>query len=162
MVASTSSAGSISAPAATTVSSVAPSERRTDERMVRPMVSPVTRDDDYLTLFARWRLGVLVVAANRLGAINHTLLTVRAIRAAGLELRGVVLNEVDPAPPDVARATNLEALRELLDGTPVVPLSWLAASGDDAGVERAATQSALATLLDARPHTEPMEVGDPR
>lgn len=123
---------------------------------------PVTRDDDYLALFARWRLGVLVVAANRLGAINHTLLTVRAIRAAGLELRGVVLNEVDPAPPDVARATNLEALRELLDGTPVVPLPWLAAPGDDAGVARVATRSALATLLDARPHTEPMEVGDPR
>ncbi len=35
---------------------------------------------------------VLIVAANRLGVLNHTLLTVQAIRAAGLPIAGVVLN----------------------------------------------------------------------
>ena len=40
------------------------------------------------------RLGhpVVVVAANRLGMLNHTLLTVEAIRESGLVLAGVVIN----------------------------------------------------------------------
>ena len=37
-------------------------------------------------------LPVIVVAANRLGMLNHTLLTLEAIRGAGLPLAGIVVN----------------------------------------------------------------------
>ena len=57
-------------------------------------------------------LPVLVVAANWLGAINHTLLTVNAVRAAGLECLGVVLNHLQ-AERDVAVTTNRVILDEL-------------------------------------------------
>ena len=69
---------------------------------------------DYLVRdFARdAALPVLVVAAPGLGTINHTLLTVEAVRAAGLEVLGVVLT---PWPPEPNRLelSNLEAIREL-------------------------------------------------
>jgi len=55
---------------------------------------------------------VLVVAANWLGTINHTLLTVKAIQAAGLECLGVVLNHLE-AERDVAATTNRMILDEL-------------------------------------------------
>lgn len=56
---------------------------------------------------------VLVVAANRLGVLNHTLLTVAAVQASGLEVVGVVLNNL--GGQDESQATNLEDLRRLLD-----------------------------------------------
>lgn len=54
---------------------------------------------------------ILVVAANWLGTINHTLLTVKAIQAAGLECLGVVLNHL-AAERDVAATTNRMMLEE--------------------------------------------------
>jgi len=41
-------------------------------------------------------LPVLLVAADRLGTIGHTLMTVDAIKRRGLTLAGVVLNRLDP------------------------------------------------------------------
>jgi dethiobiotin synthetase len=67
---------------------------------------------------------VLVVAADRLGVLNHTLLTVEAIRARGLPVAGVVL--VAQASPDDAAAYNLQDLRALLSDVAVRPMPWLA------------------------------------
>lgn len=59
---------------------------------------------------------VLVVAANRLGVLNHTLLTVDAVRHSGLQVAGVVLNDLlADAGQDISRASNLADLRALLD-----------------------------------------------
>jgi len=81
---------------------------------------------------------VLIVAGNRLGVLNHTLLTAAAVRAAGLPLAGVVLNDGPRAAPGEAaedwggddqapaRARNLDDLRLLLDA-PVVRFPRLAA-----------------------------------
>ncbi|GJG87172.1 hypothetical protein tb265_23530 [Gemmatimonadetes bacterium T265] len=80
---------------------------------------------DLATLAARWALGVVVVAADRLGALNHTLLTVREAERRGLAVRAVVLNACRPAPADVAERTNLAALRALLPHVPVVPFPFV-------------------------------------
>lgn len=56
----------------------------------------------------------LVVAANRLGVLNHTLLTVDAIRRDGLDVVGIALNASSPDTDD-SSASNLEDLRGLLD-----------------------------------------------
>ena len=86
---------------------------------------PVTRDFSMADLAAEFALPVLVVAANRLGVINHTLLTVAAIRASGLKCAGVVLNHPHtPQPDDPAIVTNAGVLGELLAALPggAVPL----------------------------------------
>ncbi len=65
-------------------------------------------------------LPVVVVAAPGLGTINHTLLTLESVRAAGLEVAAVVLT---PWPSDPSRLehSNLEAISEL-GAVPVLTL----------------------------------------
>jgi dethiobiotin synthetase len=63
---------------------------------------------------------VVVVARGTLGTLNHTLLTVESIRAAGLTCAGVVVNAGLPdsaeRSPDfeLVRRTNLDLLHDLL------------------------------------------------
>jgi dethiobiotin synthetase len=57
------------------------------------------------------QLPVLVVAANRLGVINHTLLTVAQIENAGLTCAGVILNGVH-SEQDASMAHNRRLLTE--------------------------------------------------
>lgn len=64
------------------------------------------------SLIARLRAAVVVVGCNRLGTINHTLLTVNALQAAGKKRISVVLMDVKKA--DFSARTNREILRELL------------------------------------------------
>ncbi len=67
---------------------------------------------------------VLVVAANRLGVLNHTLLTVDAVRRAGLDVAAVILNHAWPAGPEdgPARIRNREDLELLLGDVPLLEL----------------------------------------
>jgi dethiobiotin synthetase len=89
------------------------------------LLVPLTRDLAYDGLFVGWGLDLVVVAGNRLGTINHTLLTVRAAHDAGLRVRGVVLNAMGAESKGIAERTNLEALAELLDPVPVLPFPWI-------------------------------------
>ncbi|MDA7881058.1 dethiobiotin synthase [Akkermansiaceae bacterium] len=56
---------------------------------------------------------VIVVVANWLGAINHTLLTVKAIESRGVKCLGVILNHLE-AERDIAATTNRLVLEEAL------------------------------------------------
>lgn len=62
-------------------------------------------------------LPVLVVAANRLGVLSHTLLTIRAVERSGLDCAGVYLNTIGEKD-DPARRTNGNLLARLLPGVP--------------------------------------------
>ena len=64
------------------------------------LLVPLTEHVSYDALFARWRLDLVIVAANRLGVINHVRLTLAAARAAGLNVSAVVLNELTTNPLD--------------------------------------------------------------
>jgi dethiobiotin synthetase len=55
---------------------------------------------------------VVVAARPGLGTINHSLLTVEAARAAGLDVRAVVLTPW-PAEPSAMHSSNAEAIRQL-------------------------------------------------
>ncbi len=59
-------------------------------------------------------LPVLLVVANRLGCLNHALLTVESIRRRGLECGGLVLNTIDD-DQSVAVQTNRQILQEFCD-----------------------------------------------
>jgi len=61
-----------------------------------------------------FQLPVLVVVANRLGCLNHTLLTIESIRARGLECAGLIFNNLAKSTT-VASKTNKETLREACD-----------------------------------------------
>ncbi|MEX1045230.1 MAG: ATP-dependent dethiobiotin synthetase BioD, partial [Chthoniobacterales bacterium] len=54
---------------------------------------------------------VIVVVRNRLGALNHALLTLESVRARGLVLTGIVLNNADGLD-DEPKRTNRAVLEE--------------------------------------------------
>lgn len=74
--------------------------------------SPLVSDGSNADLAKAIKLPVLLVAADRLGCINHILLSLSAIYSYGLETVGIVLNQVNEMDqnPDM---DNLQDLREL-------------------------------------------------
>jgi dethiobiotin synthetase len=62
------------------------------------LLVPLTRDYVIRDLAVALGLPLVVVARPGLGTINHTMLTIEAARAAGLEVRGVVLTPWPPEP----------------------------------------------------------------
>lgn len=64
-------------------------------------------------LAVEMRLPVLVVAQNRLGCLNHTVITVRSIVGHRLRCTGVVLNGV-PVTSDIASVTNADILKKIV------------------------------------------------
>ena len=66
----------------------------------------------YADLARVLKLPLLVVAANRLGVINHLLLTLEHASCRNLSVLGYVFNRLD-AQPSLAADTNREALLSL-------------------------------------------------
>jgi dethiobiotin synthetase len=75
---------------------------------------PLAPKSTMADLAALFKLPVLLVVANCLGCLNHTLLTLESIRRHGLECRGIVLNSM-PGIPNVATQTNKQTLEEICD-----------------------------------------------
>ncbi len=50
---------------------------------------PLTRHLLQIDLFARWGLPVVLVAKTRLGMINHSLLSIEALKRRGIEVIGI-------------------------------------------------------------------------
>src|SRR5207253_9276633 len=80
---------------------------------------PVRSDYFVKDLAVEIGLPVLVVARNRLGCLNHTLLTVGSVQAADLRCAAVVLNS-GSSSTDIAETTNAAVLASLLD-VPMLP-----------------------------------------
>jgi dethiobiotin synthetase len=79
---------------------------------------PLAKDYDMADLAADFGLPVIVVVANRLGALNHTILTVEDIRASDLEVAGIVLNNLQEEQ-DTAAITNKGVIEEMT-GAPIL------------------------------------------
>ena len=75
---------------------------------------PVAENLLIADLAAALGLPLIVVVANRLGCINHALLTIESIRSRGLECRGMVLNSLSRESGD-ATLENRTLLEEFTD-----------------------------------------------
>jgi dethiobiotin synthetase len=87
------------------------------------LLVPIASGWDVRRLAFELGLGVIVAARAALGTINHTLLTIEAARAGGLDLRAVVLTPW-PAQPGALERSNLATI-ERLGGVPVATLEEL-------------------------------------
>jgi dethiobiotin synthetase len=76
-------------------------------------------------------LPIVVVARSGLGTINHTLLTVEAARATGLDVVGIVMTPwSDPAPIEVSNRATVERLTGVaVSGLPTTTPDALMAAG---------------------------------
>jgi dethiobiotin synthetase len=53
------------------------------------LLVPLTREVAFIDVFGRWRAPVVLCARTTLGTINHTLLSIEALRARGIPLLGI-------------------------------------------------------------------------
>jgi dethiobiotin synthetase len=53
------------------------------------LMVPLTRQTLFIDIFARWQIPLILCARTKLGTINHTLLSIAAIRARSILLQGV-------------------------------------------------------------------------
>lgn len=72
--------------------------------------SPLCEDGLNADLAQRLELPVLLVAEDKLGCINHILLSLQAIESRGLEVFAVVLNQINPASSAMNNAAELSQL----------------------------------------------------
>lgn len=79
---------------------------------------PVADGKTSADLAVMFGLPVLVVVANKLGCLNHTLLTLESIRARGLSCAGLILNNPS-GETSPATKTNREILEEF-GGAPIL------------------------------------------
>lgn len=94
------------------------------------LMVPLDAHSTLADLIARMGVGVLVVARAGLGTLNHTLLTVQALRGHGIPIHGIILNagsddHLDPTtasnPGEIARRTGLPVFGTLPRLTSVRP-----------------------------------------
>jgi len=85
------------------------------------LLAPMTWEWNVADLAQALSAQALVVAADRLGTINHTLLTLSALELTGIPLLGVVL--VAPEVPDRSTGTNAAAIGRLagIDRVAMIP-----------------------------------------
>lgn len=87
------------------------------------LLSPMGEDFDSRDLIAALKATPIVVAANKLGAVNQVRLVLDALpRAAARKARVVLVN---PPKPDLASRTNLDLLREFVASANLRVMPWL-------------------------------------
>jgi dethiobiotin synthetase len=82
---------------------------------------PLRRDWLQIEQLQRWNLPVVLVARSGLGTLNHTLLTLEALRRRQLTVLGLVLNG-SPHPDNPQTLAELGAVPVLAELPPLAPL----------------------------------------
>jgi dethiobiotin synthase len=80
---------------------------------------PINRQMLQVELFARWRAPAVLCARTTLGTINHTLLSLEALRRSGVNVLGVVF--VGEAMPDSERTIVEFGAAKSLGRLPILP-----------------------------------------
>jgi dethiobiotin synthetase len=95
------------------------------------LLAPITWEWNMADVARALAASALVVAADRLGTINHTLLTLSALELAGIHCTGVVLTRTDPqasSSENAAAIARLSGIDRILTLTRVADEAAAAAS----------------------------------
>ncbi len=106
------------------------------------LLVPLAEHATYADLAVALGLPVLVVARAGLGTVNHTALTVEALRRRGLAIAGIVLNRTAPED-DPSVPHNAAEIAKLTGIAPAALLPFVA----DIGARAAALRSTLARKI---------------
>lgn len=90
---------------------------------------PISRTETYADQFARWGAPVVLVARTGLGTINHSLLSIEALRARGVPIRGVAFvgEAVEDSEATIAAMGGIKRLGRLPRIDPLTPTALAAA-----------------------------------
>lgn len=87
------------------------------------LLSPIWTGKTNASLIQAIDAPVILVAANRLGTINHILLTVEALEKRGIPPMAIILNDVNEGPKGPAQKTNFGLISELLPWGKIIKMS---------------------------------------
>lgn len=98
---------------------------------------PVTRSLLYADLFARWQIPVIVCARTALGTINHSLLTIEALKSRGVPIHGLAflgdaVEDSEAIIPEISGVRRLGRLPIIDPLTPATLAQAFAANFDRA------------------------------
>ena len=84
---------------------------------------PVTRTLLYADLFARWQVPVIVCARTALGTINHSLLTIEALKARNVPVHGIAFvgDAVEDSEAIISQLSGVRRLGRLPILDPLTP-----------------------------------------
>ena len=86
------------------------------------LMVPLTPHALFIDMFARWKLPIILCARTQLGTINHTLLSLEAIRKRDIPLQGVAfIGEANPESENII--TELGQVKRLGRLPPIAPLT---------------------------------------
>lgn len=90
---------------------------------------PISRTETYADQFARWGAPVVLVARTMLGTINHSLLSIEALRARGVDVLGVAFvgDPVEDSEATICAMGNVKRLGRLPRLDPLTPETLAAA-----------------------------------
>ena len=77
------------------------------------LMVPINDDVMIVDIVEKLNLPVLVVAQNRLGAINQTVLTIEALKDRGIRITGIVFNRLSPDENDIILGDNPRIVESL-------------------------------------------------
>jgi len=77
------------------------------------LLVPITKNFSYADLAKELSLPVIIVAVNKLGVINHILLTIDYIKTHKLNLLGIILNNIEKKD-DIAKKTNVKTISSMI------------------------------------------------
>ncbi len=66
-----------------------------------------------IDLIKKMKLPVIIVARPNLGTINHTLMTVNALKSKNIKVAGIIINYAKPVKKDISIKTNPKIIQEL-------------------------------------------------
>ena len=99
------------------------------------LLVPITGKKTYLQLTKELGAEVLLVVPNKLGCLNHALLTLEVLKEEGVKVAGYIFNEFKEAGPEKnlpgtvsAKETNREVLRSLASDYGVEEVGYLSVS----------------------------------
>lgn len=89
------------------------------------LLVPLTKDKTIADLILHLGIPAIIVAPNRLGAVNHAALTVECARKRGIEVTGVVLNNPAPASDDRSRGHNAREIERVAGARVIATVPFL-------------------------------------
>jgi dethiobiotin synthetase len=111
------------------------------------LLSPLGEDFDSRDLIAALRAMPVIVAPNKLGAVNHVLLTLEALPKKLRSRAKIVL--VSSQKPDAAAASNARLLAQFSPPAKIFTLPWLGVKCDvTSALETARVRKTLAALAE--------------
>lgn len=88
------------------------------------LMVPVTEKVLLIDIVKELKIPVLLVSANRLGTINHTLLSLEALKVRKMKVLGVVFNSISPKENKLILKDNPEIVKKFIRKVPIWINGW--------------------------------------